>query len=93
MNIEDLFIRQMPSMDGVFILHGDGSDDENQSQTNEAFSNKWEAYSNEDLTEQEKLFEFQKRWYLKLYGFVSEQELAEYLKEKPVIVALLRLNE
>ena len=34
---------------------------QNQEKTNDAFSEKWQSYSNEDAAEQEKLFEFQKK--------------------------------
>ncbi len=86
MKIEHLFSRNLPLIDGVYLLHEQDSEHENQKQTNQAFSNKWEAYSKEDIAEQLRLFEFQKKWYLNLYGFASENELASYLKTKPVIV-------
>jgi SAM-dependent methyltransferase len=50
-----------------------------QSLTNEAFSEKWSAYSNEDEGERERFFEFQKDWFLRLYGFGDEAELAAHL--------------
>ena len=51
----------------------------NQSLTNEAFSEKWLAYSEENESERETFFEFQKDWFLRLYGFEDEAELATYL--------------
>lgn len=86
MQVMDLFERPLTMSEGVYLLHEEDSVHENQLQTNQAFSNKWDAYSKEDIAEQEKLFEFQKQWYLNLYGFASEDELAAYLKEKSVIV-------
>ncbi|MDA9872576.1 class I SAM-dependent methyltransferase, partial [Candidatus Thioglobus sp.] len=85
MKVTDLFKKPLTMSEGVYIIHDD-SEHENQLQTNEAFSNKWDAYSKEDIAEQEKLFEFQKKWYLSLYGFASEDELANYLTDKSVIV-------
>lgn len=56
---------------------------ENQKQTNNAFSEKWEKY--EQNTEKDKLYEMQKRWYLDLYGFETESALSKFLKTKKVI--------
>ena len=70
---------------GVFIGAVD-SNHSNQAQTNKAFSRKWEDFKQEELREQEKAFEFQKSWYLKLYGFQSEEQLSDYLSTKPVIL-------
>lgn len=55
----------------------------NQQQTNEAFSEKWERYENSD--EKERLYEFQRRWYLKLYGFADENALRAKLADCSVI--------
>lgn len=55
----------------------------NQQQTNEAFSEKWTEY--EKTSEKEKLYTFQKEWYLKLYGFESEYDLSRFLKTKKYI--------
>jgi len=72
------------SIDKNFIFfETESSKFENQNQTNNAFSEKWEKY--EKTQEKEKLYEMQKRWYLELYGFSSEKELAEFLKNKKII--------
>jgi len=55
----------------------------NQQQTNESFSEKWTEY--EKTSEKEKLYSMQREWYLKLYGFKNENELAEFLKTKKYI--------
>lgn len=57
-----------------------------QQLTNDAFSEKWLAYDNEDIREQEKLFDFQKNWFLSLYGFSSFDELQARLADCDVIV-------
>jgi ubiquinone/menaquinone biosynthesis C-methylase UbiE len=54
-----------------------------QQQTNDAFSDKWEKYDKSD--EKERLYEFQRNWYLKLYGFDTEDALRTYLKSRSVI--------
>jgi ubiquinone/menaquinone biosynthesis C-methylase UbiE len=56
----------------------------NQQQTNEAFSDKWSVYNKS--TEKEKYYQLQKDWYLKLYGFSSENELTEFLKKNKIIL-------
>ena len=55
----------------------------NQQHTNEAFSEKWQKY--EDSDEKERLYQYQREWYLKLYGFGTEEALREFLQSKPVI--------
>jgi len=59
------------------------SEHTNQEHTNNVFSEKWEIYGESD--EQEKAFKFQCDWYLKLYGFDTEQNLSNFLKSKKVI--------
>jgi 2-polyprenyl-3-methyl-5-hydroxy-6-metoxy-1,4-benzoquinol methylase len=85
-DISRIFDSHIEKKHGVYIIDSDESDFENQHQTNDAFTKKWCSYNEEDANEQEVLFEFQKRWYLKLYGFDSELQLADYLKGKEVIL-------
>jgi ubiquinone/menaquinone biosynthesis C-methylase UbiE len=66
-----------------FAIDAGASGDANQLQTNSVFSEKWERYQGSD--EKEKLYEFQRNWYLSLYGFASEQALAEHLRKSDVI--------
>ena len=66
-----------------YLSLSDENGDVNQSQTNEAFSDKWRRY--DKCSEKNGLYEMQKRWYLDLYGFNSEQSLAEFLKRRNVI--------
>lgn len=57
------------------VLEASGA--ENQQQTNEVFSEKWGKYeSAEDL---ETFYAFQRDWYLKLYGFETEDALRRHL--------------
>ena len=85
MDVMNLLDGEYPISNRVILLDED-SILENQKQTNDVFSKKWVAYSEEDETEQEKLFEFQKRWYLDLYGFDSEGDLAKFLQTKEVVL-------
>jgi SAM-dependent methyltransferase len=54
-----------------------------EQQTSDAFSDKWGAY--EETSEKEVWYKMQKDWYLKLYGFSSEDEFASFLQSKRVI--------
>jgi SAM-dependent methyltransferase len=65
-----------------YVVKNLSTDSENQNQTNDMFSEKWQKAQN-----QIKTFEaFQKRWYLDLYGFSSESDLAQFLRTKKVIL-------
>jgi ubiquinone/menaquinone biosynthesis C-methylase UbiE len=57
---------------------------ETRNQTIHAFDAKWADY--ELTAEKEKFYSMQKAWYLKLYGFNDEQDLAGFLRGKKVIL-------
>jgi ubiquinone/menaquinone biosynthesis C-methylase UbiE len=84
-NVEKLFIEKLSKNGNVYITSNE-SIIESQAQTNEVFSEKWGKYNKEEITKQEKLFDFQKKWYLDLYGFGNENELKKYLSDKDVIL-------
>jgi SAM-dependent methyltransferase len=75
------------SVDGNMIHVDDGASEalaQNQSQTEKIFSDKWseaDGYANIS-----KLYEFQFEWFLKLYGFESEEALRDYLSTKKLII-------
>lgn len=83
-NFHNLLGLSVPSSvtDNYISLNEETSDIE-QSQTNEVFSDKWSRY--DKSSEKEGLYEMQKSWYLDLYGFNSEDNLAVFLKSRPVI--------
>lgn len=56
----------------------------NQEQTKAIFSDKWQATNQFDSIE--KLYQFQREWFLKLYGFEDERALEAFLRDKKVIV-------
>lgn len=66
-----------------FLDLSNTSDSENQEQTNSVFSEKWTKYDQSE--DQDKLYSFQLKWYLKLYGFDSEDDFKQFLKNKTVI--------
>lgn len=78
----DIFKEPVEINGNLIYLHKT-SKDVNQQQTNEVFSEKWTEY--EKTTEKDKLYDFQKAWYLKLYGFNNETELAKFLQTKKYI--------
>jgi ubiquinone/menaquinone biosynthesis C-methylase UbiE len=69
---------------GNYALLAGASTDTNQQQTNDVFSEKWERYEHSE--EKERLYEYQRQWYLKLYGFVSEEALAAHLSNCRVVL-------
>ena len=80
--IQDIF-KNNCFIEGNFITLCSSSESNNQEQTNQCFSEKWSEY--EKTKEKEKLYDMQKKWYLELYGFVSESELATFLQAKKYI--------
>lgn len=80
--IEKIF-KEKISIENNFINIKSHSEAKSQQQTNEAFSEKWTEYEKTD--DKEKLYDFQKKWYLQLYGFDSEVDLANFLKTKKFI--------
>lgn len=65
---------------GFYIIGEKTSINDTQALTNDAFSEKWKVYSEVEIDEQEKLLEFQRKWFLDLYGFKDESDLAEHLQ-------------
>ena len=57
---------------------------ENQTQTNDSFSEKWVTLDKESRTEASE--SFQKDWLLQLYGFGSVEGLKSFLADKQVII-------
>lgn len=55
-----------------------------QEQTKDTFSEKWTQF--EEGKKKDEVYQFQKDWFLKLYGFNSEKQLKEYLSNKQTIL-------
>ena len=79
--LQDIF-KEKISVNNNLIEIGDDTEHD-QHQTVGIFSAKWKEV--EQLNEVEKLYDFQYDWFLKLYGFDSEEALAAYLKNKIII--------
>ena len=67
-------------------MQSEGSGQENQDQTNDAFSEKWKSVKQAEKDSQDnwKLKQFE--WYPKLYGYDSETELRNMLQSNKVIL-------
>lgn len=70
-------------VNGNFVVFNSASDAEKQQHTNDSFSDKWSKYSKS--TEREVTYQFQRNWYLTLYGFADEAELRDHLRDCTVI--------
>lgn len=75
------------NLNGNFIsFKKDGNIDKatNQEQTKDVFSDKWTEVSKDERVGD--LYTFQFEWFLKLYGFETEEKLKTYLNSKPIII-------
>ena len=68
---------------GNFAVQSGLSSHRRQQQTNEVFSDKWGKYANS--SEKERLYDFQRAWFLELYGFGTERALRDYLSHCRVV--------
>jgi SAM-dependent methyltransferase len=68
---------------GNFAVHSALSQHSRQQQTNEVFSEKWDRC--DESGEKQRLYDFQRSWYLKLYGFGSEEGLRAHLARCAVV--------
>jgi SAM-dependent methyltransferase len=68
---------------GNFVLSTQTSQHAQQQQTNDVFTDKWGRF--DDSGDTERLYEFQRKWYLDLYGFRTEAALRDYLADCAVI--------
>ena len=57
--LQNLFVKEIPIVDDVYIISEDSLNN-NQSQTNNVFGDKWSEFDKEDIINQEKTFNFQK---------------------------------
>lgn len=83
LHINDLFEQPVKVQENLITL-ATHLNAENEQQTNQVFSAKWKSFGTQD--DSQKLYDFQKRWYLDLYGFNDEQHLAEFLTTRKVII-------
>jgi len=83
--VNNLFVNPIQIQDNwIFPNSLDDSDQKNQLQTQDVFSDKWSQF--EQGNKKEELYSFQKEWFLQLYGFDSEEDLKGFLSTKNTIV-------
>lgn len=80
---KSIFREQIEIEQNLIYLHHT-SEHANQQHTNDSFSEKWTEYEN--TNEKDKFYDMQKKWYLNLYGFQSEADLAHFLSSKKYIL-------
>jgi len=83
MKISNLF-KEKIDLDDNLIKISTTSQDKNQAQTNAVFSEKWNYIKSNENTEL--LATFQKEWFLELYGFQNEEDLAKTLQKNKIIL-------
>ena len=85
MNVKNLFSQNNIVLQNNLIILDKKSKFINQNQTNKIFSDKWKEVNTNNESVQ-KLAKFQFDWYLSLYGFKDEKDLAKFLKTKEIIL-------
>ena len=83
--LESLFSRPVKLVKNqIFYKNHKSTLKKNQHQTKEIFSDKWKKVDKD--IHKEDTYNYLKDWFLKLYGFKSEIELKEFLKNKKFII-------
>jgi SAM-dependent methyltransferase len=83
--LQQLFTNTIELNDNIIQIKKDlAANEDNQEQTKDIFSDKWEEV--EKMDDVETLYKFQYEWFLKLYGFDTEDDLKRYLSTKKTII-------
>lgn len=82
---EALFQKPLAVVGNVHVASEAGAS-ENETQTNDVFSEKWIALSQDADDQDEAWKRMQFDWYLRSYGFASERELVDFLKGHRVLL-------
>lgn len=87
MTIDNFFkLKDFDGQKGVFVPRNLLEERKAQKQTVDVFSEKWTAFSKTEDASQDVYDDFQKNWFLTLYGFSSEDDLKDYLSTKNTIL-------
>jgi ubiquinone/menaquinone biosynthesis C-methylase UbiE len=83
--LKNIFISKYVVEKNIIILATTQTkaDSKKNIQTNKSFSEKWKKY--ESSQHKDNYYEMQKEWYLKLYGFDSQNYFAKFLQSKKII--------
>ena len=85
MFLKSLFEEEIEIDDNLIFLKSKvNTAQKNQIQTKDTFSEKWQNF--EKGNKKEEVYNFQREWFLDLYGFPTEKALKEYLSDKKTIV-------
>lgn len=84
MNIDSMLISNYDVLDDVYVSRNTKIS-KSQDNTNNAFGDKWTKAHDEELYSDE-YTKFQEEWYLKLYGFETEEHLKKFLRSKKIIL-------
>lgn len=85
MDFERIFEHPIVIQENMIFLNFEGNTlQKNQTQTQDSFSEKWTQF--EQGEKKEEVYSFQKEWFLKLYGFDSEESLKQFLSTKKTII-------
>ena len=82
--IERVFVNEIFFKENLIFDKSLSVSEKNQKQTQEIFSEKWTEW--EKGNKKENVYDFQRDWFLKLYGFSSENDLKNFLSNKTYIV-------
>lgn len=85
MDFKRIFEHPIVIQENMIFLNFEGNTlQKNQTQTQDSFSEKWTQF--EQGEKKEEVYSFQKEWFLKLYGFDSEESLKQFLSTKKTII-------
>jgi len=82
--LKQLFTNPVELIDNLIVIQEE-AEEVNQKLTNKAFSEKWKEANKQDIMTGGGL-EFQKNWYLQLYGFNHFDDLKNFLSDKEVVL-------
>ena len=85
MKVKSIFTYPVRIQDNwIYQNYFDDTDQKNQAQTKNIFSEKWSQFEQGD--KKEEVYSFQKEWFLELYGFDSKESLKQFLSSKKTII-------
>jgi ubiquinone/menaquinone biosynthesis C-methylase UbiE len=80
----DQILSRPVTLEGNYGQLTDASEASNQQQTNDVFTEKWDKYASTEALET--FYQFQRDWYLNLYGFADGEALRSHLAGAKVIL-------
>ncbi|PZU15450.1 MAG: class I SAM-dependent methyltransferase [Citromicrobium sp.] len=84
-DVTSIFARELPLEEGVFLA-SIASASQDEVHTSEAFSDKWVGLDQTKSDDIEPWKQEQFAWYLRSYGYSSEEEFAEFLRSRRAVL-------